>query len=158
MLGSQLVPVILSVSGPLDDYRTVGYWIMGDPSTDQLQAAKRIVQGALFAADRVSLAKELTRIACVTISTKKGADLEGWMEALIDVLQEFPADVALESLRKWPRREKFLPTEAEIVAECAWRGDRRLALRKLKVRPLPGSQDVVGDSDRVMQLYKGETA
>ncbi len=79
---------------------------------------------------RGELAEELSKTALATVTGKRGIDVEGWMEVMVEELTEFPADVTREALQRWRRREKYLPTVAEIVDECQWLGRRRAALRR----------------------------
>lgn len=67
------------------------------------------------------------------------SDSKVWMETVWMAVEEYPADVINESLRKILKREKWRPTPAEIREECFVVSKRRRAFLKLSCPPANSS-------------------
>jgi hypothetical protein len=113
----------------------VGYEADDPKSSDALEAARAIIEAANRPLSRSELGRELAQVAAVTVSNRAPEDQAGWAAVMLIELQDFPGEAVRTALRTWARREKFLPTLAEIREDCHWHSRRRLALRRLLERP-----------------------
>lgn len=93
--------------------------------------ARAVIEAACQPFSPVELVQELTKLRLGVVSNLRGADLEGWMAVVLEELEDFPAAVVAQAFRRWRRREKFLPSCAELVEECHQLNKRRRALRRL---------------------------
>lgn len=107
------------------------YKLTAPASAAQLAQARTIMAAAFEPLSRAELARELSKLRLVSASNIRGQDLEGWMEVMAEELADFPAAVVIEACKRWRRREKFLPTCAQLVEECHTLNRRRRALRQL---------------------------
>lgn len=113
------------------DFRLTGYKLTAPVSLAQRAQARALVDAACASIDRAELAQELTKLRLVTVSSLRGADLEGWIMVMMEELEAFPAAIVIEACRRWRRRQKFAPTCAELVEECHQCNRSRRALRRL---------------------------
>lgn len=138
-----LIQTLLPFTGPLQelsrdrvsddgqfDTELIGYRIRPDA---EISLVQEIVAAANLPASPKQIGKELAKIRAAGLSNRHGNDLEAWTAVMLEDLAEFPAAVVLEALRRWRRREKFLPTVAEIREDCHWIGRKRRALQRLEV-------------------------
>jgi hypothetical protein len=96
---------------------------------EALVAARELVAYALQPAEHQRLIGEVARLR---LMTKTRAVSEEDQAALLHVMSEelaiFPADVVVDALRGWARRETFFPSLAEIVEQCHRTARRRRRL------------------------------
>lgn len=50
------------------------------------------------------------------------------LEAYVDALKNYPADLAIEAVRGWAEQSKFWPTVHELTARLGWRIEQRKGL------------------------------
>lgn len=83
----------------------------------KLQDGVAMLTLAMTPAPSAKLAEALTRLRLITVGGQKAdADTELSIELMIDLLRDYPADVAIETLAEWPRRKRgsWWPTWAEL--------------------------------------------
>ena len=132
VLGSRLVERTEGFTSDYGyDFRFAGYELSGPTSSEEIADVRAIVDCACRPLDRADLARELTKLRLVCVSKLADEDFEGWMTVIIEEVEEFPAAVVIGACKRWRRREKFLPTCAEIREECHQLNRRRHSLRRL---------------------------
>lgn len=115
------------------DYEITGYRIASAEAQTMLEIQAFIAE-ATKPAERRDIAPMLAAMAQAMPSHDQ-SDGEAWMECVWLAVDEFPADVILESMKKLIKREKWRPSPAEIRQECQWVGRARVALKKLEIGP-----------------------
>ena len=88
-----------------------------------LTTAREMLAASSRPANRQTLIREITKMRLVTKAREGAAEeLELANEAMIEALREWPADVAVASLREMARSSTFTPSLAEILQCCRENG------------------------------------
>ncbi len=96
------------------------------------ETAREFIRELTRPAERDAVKPGLTAMALAMPSQNpEGPAVEAWMELVWMAVEEFPADVINEALKRSVRRDEFRPTPAKIRDDCHWLNRRRHALRRL---------------------------
>lgn len=132
MLGSRLVERTAGFSTDYGyDTRLTGFDLAAEVPPARLAEACAVIEAACRPLAPAKLMQELTAVRLAVVSNLRGNDLKGWMMVVSEDVAEFPAAVVIGACRRWRRREKFLPSCAELVEECHQLNKRRRAIRRL---------------------------
>ncbi len=94
--------------------------------------ARALIIGLTRLAERDQVKQGLTAMAMAIPSQNADAGaVEAWMELVWMAVDEYPADVINEALRRSVKRDNFRPTPAALREDCIWLNRRRRALRRL---------------------------
>lgn len=87
--------------------------------TPDFDRAHQILRSALQPAPRIELAKAITAMGMLT-ANKAGDEvsLDLRLEAYVQKLSGYPADVALSAVNGWSEKSKWWPAWAELREEC----------------------------------------
>ena len=117
---------------PSRTYELVGYSFAGRLSRDDLEATKRLLELANRPAPKESIVTALAKVRLLTSGQSsqgdRGARLA--LEAYAEGLADYPGDAVLTALQAWPRKNKWWPAFAELVAEIEPLYERRRMLTK----------------------------
>lgn len=95
-----------------------------------------LLEAANGRADPNVVIQALARLKVATVGRNMaGIDIEAWLAVMGDALEEFPTDVVLDGCRRYSRREKWTPSEAELRQECLLLVRWRRKLLKAARRP-----------------------
>jgi hypothetical protein len=108
------------------DPMTESFELEAPVDAEELVRARGLVAETLKPAERPLIADELAKLRLRTKSSDPPEFLNAQLNLYADDLAEYPADVVVDALRSWGRRETFWPSAAELIGEC----DRRVLRRK----------------------------
>lgn len=119
---------------PTRTFELVGYRLRRAVPRAELDEAKRLLGLANQPADKGLLVASLVKLRVLTSSSQGASDeeLQLSLEAYAEELAEYPADAVMTVLAAWPRKHKWWPGFAELVAEIEPRCEcRRFLLEAL---------------------------
>jgi hypothetical protein len=112
---------------PTRTFELVGYRLSGPVPREDLDEAKRLLALASQPVSKETLLNGLVKVRVLT-SAKQASDdeeLQLSLEAYAEALAEYPGDAVRPVLAAWPRKNKWWPNFAELVAEIEPRCQRR---------------------------------
>ena len=61
----------------------------------------------------------------IKTAAKDGDDLEARIAVYAEELGEYPADIVLDALNRWPKMSRWFPTWHELMDIIEWRANKR---------------------------------
>lgn len=106
------------------EYDLMGMDLIKTPSREQANQVLAWLDQIDTQTQRSILVQEITR--CLTLTKSRVQDendIALLLGALTQELLEYPADIVISELRKWPRAQKWWPSLSELRTNCdhAWR-------------------------------------
>lgn len=103
---------------PQWSYVLVGYYFADPLSRDDLEATKRLLKLANRPAPKESVVTALIKVRLLTTGQSSQSDRAAQLalEAYAEELADYPGDAVLTALQAWPRKNKWWPALAELVA------------------------------------------
>lgn len=100
-------------------------------SLADMEAALSVLERACTPASPRQLTAALAELSLLTkLKAEDGMDSTMRIAAMVPLLSEFPADVALTAIRRRRDGYTFFPAWAELRMSCQVLGSKRLAVRK----------------------------
>jgi len=103
---------------PYRSYELVGYEFTGRLSPTDVEETKRLLELANRPAPDDAIVRALYKVRLMTSgqSLESDGEAELALEAYAEALADYPGDAVLTALQAWPRRYKWWPAFAELVA------------------------------------------
>jgi hypothetical protein len=103
---------------PYRSYELVGYDFTGRLSRADVEETKQLLELASRAAPDDAIVRALYKVRIMTTgqSLESDGEAELALEAYAEALAEYPGDAVLTALQAWPRKHKWWPALAELVA------------------------------------------
>lgn len=112
--------------------KLVGYRIEGNVPAAVQQQIRTLIAAANTPTTRSDVGPLMGAMS-MAMPSHDGSDGEAWLELVWMSVEDLPADVIKEALKKIIKREKWRPTPAEIREECLWLARKRRALLRLEM-------------------------
>ena len=142
---------ILALSEVVDrEFNVVGYSLEAPCPIDDIKTAIAVIDE--FSAPLP--ANEITKLlAKMFVKTKRKADdqlsQDLMFAAYIEELVEWPADLVVEVLTKWPRQSMWWPSWHELYEELSWRDKRSKMKAALEKKLTPDrTKDIINQATK----------
>ena len=130
------------------DFKVVGYSLEAPCTIDDIKTAIAVIDE--FSAPLP--ANEITKLlAKMFVKTKRKADDQLSQDLMFaayrEELSEWPADLVVEVLTKWPRQSMWWPSWHELFEELSWRDKRSKMKAALEKKLAPNrTQSVINQA------------
>lgn len=115
------------------DGNVTGYRLAANVEPYDITEAIRIIEDISQPATKKDIIQALTKLHLKTKQKRQEAsDTAMQLQVYAEELAEYPADVVIETLKKWPNHSPWWPSWKELKGELDWRNNRVLMLRELK--------------------------
>jgi hypothetical protein len=117
------------------DFSLVGLKVVGNPSIDQLKAARAEIEKTMEPATDDELLAAFVQVSALTISRNMSEDAQYLkMEAHIGKLKKYPRDAALRALDTVVDESDWFPSWKKLKDLCAFYSQRRrMAISAIEV-------------------------
>lgn len=106
------------------DYNTTGVTLTTSVSEQDRERAVSMFEAICRPARPEKIIMALGKLRIKT-AAKDGDDLEARIAVYAEELGEYPADIVLDALNRWPKMSRWFPTWHELMDIIEWRANKR---------------------------------